>query len=1123
MVRILYVDDEPEILEVGKTFFEQIPEFIVDTTLSSAEALSLLKKNTYNAIVSDYFMPDIDGLAFLKLVREINASIPFIVFTGRGDESVVIEALNNGADFYLKKEYSPGAQFLELSQVIKILVSRVDSEERLKISEKKFRTLAESSHDWIYWIDPDGRMIYVSPSCEEITGYSPEEFYSDPDLTDKIVYEKDRVIWSEHVKICTEENSFLTLDLRIVRKNGEIRWINHICRSLYDSEGNYAGRRVGNLDITKRKAIESLLVKERNNFIRIFSAAPVGLLLMDEKRSITQANASIAAMVLKDPADIIRSRGGEGLGCMHSHEDPRGCGYSKACIKCPLRHGIEEVLSRGIGIYREEIPLTLMINGHQNLRWLSLNAEPVEIEGKKYVIVAIDDVTVKHKLEIALKESEEKFRTLSDSTTAGILVYQNDHWTYANPAATYISGYSNKDLLSMHFWDIVHPDFKEKLRIQGISRQHEEDMKPCHLEIKIICKNGEECWVDLVASTIIVGQTIAGLVTAIDINERKLAEERLSINEEKYRLIFENQIDLYFQTDLKGNIINLSPSCMKLIGWSPKELIGTKSFKLYSDPEKREKLINLLHLYDVVYDFETELKNKLGIHVPVSISSHIVRDKDGTPKGVEGTIRDITERKKIEEALRKSEEHYRSLFDNMREGYAYCRMLYDENNNPTDWIFLETNNSFERITGLKNVEGKLVTDVIPDIREATPELFEIFNRVIISGISETFDIEFTSLNLWLHISLYRLETGYFVVVFDDITERKQAEITLHHILAQYETILKNVPVMIWYKDTNNNFVKINPAAARAFGKKIQDIEGKAFNEIFPELKNSYFADDLEVIQTKRPKLGVMEELVTAYGEYLCVQTDKVPLMDDKGDIFGILVVSTDVTERKKINDAIYLANKKLTLLSGITRHDIVNQLQGLFFSINHLMEEELSPKAKIYIEKVDVFARNIERQIQFTHDYEDIGVRSPTWQDVEVVIREAAGILDTDSVMIEINITGLQVFADPLLKKVFHNLIENSIKYGEKITKIRFSGLKRPEEYTIICIDDGIGIPQKYKSGIFRREYYKHTGFGLYLSREILDITGIKIIENGEEGAGAKFEITVPKGGYRFLKSIPGN
>jgi PAS domain S-box-containing protein len=133
------------------------------------------------------------------------------------------------------------------------------------------------------------------------------------------------------------------------------------------------------------------------------------------------------------------------------------------------------------------------------------------------------------------------------------------------------------------------------------------------------------------------------------------------------------------------------------------------------------------------------------------------------------------ERKRAEEALLKSEQHYRSLFENMLDGFAYCRMLFDDQTHPIDFVYLEVNSAFERLTGLKNVAGKKITEVIPGIKESYPELFEIYGRVALTGQPEKFEIDFKPLKAWFSISVYSMEREYFVAVFDNITERKRAE------------------------------------------------------------------------------------------------------------------------------------------------------------------------------------------------------------------------------------------------------------------------------------------------------------------------------------------------------------
>jgi PAS domain S-box-containing protein len=146
-------------------------------------------------------------------------------------------------------------------------------------------------------------------------------------------------------------------------------------------------------------------------------------------------------------------------------------------------------------------------------------------------------------------------------------------------------------------------------------------------------------------------------------------------------------------------------------------------------------------------------------------------------------ISDIPERERAEVALRASEQRYRSLFGHMLDGFAYCRMLYDDQDRPVDFVYLEVNAAFEQVTGLRNLVGKRVSEVIPGIRESNPELFEIYCRVALTGKPESFEIDFKPLSRWLNISVYSPGKGYFVAVFDDISERKQNEADRETMLA----------------------------------------------------------------------------------------------------------------------------------------------------------------------------------------------------------------------------------------------------------------------------------------------------------------------------------------------------
>jgi K+-sensing histidine kinase KdpD len=155
--------------------------------------------------------------------------------------------------------------------------------------------------------------------------------------------------------------------------------------------------------------------------------------------------------------------------------------------------------------------------------------------------------------------------------------------------------------------------------------------------------------------------------------------------------------------------------------------------------------------------------------------------------------------------------------------------------------------------------------------------------------------------------------------------------------------------------------------------------------------------------------------------------------------------------------------------------------------------------------------------IRFTKEYEEIGLNAPVWQNCRTLVDTAARQIPLAGVLVKNDLpAGTEVLADPLIVKVFYNLMDNAVRCGGKITTIRFFAKNSEHNPVIICEDDGDGIPAREKEKIFERGFGKNTGLGLFLAREILGITGITIRETGKQGEGARFEMVIAQGAYRF-------
>ena len=268
---------------------------------------------------------------------------------------------------------------------------------------------------------------------------------------------------------------------------------------------------------------------------------------------------------------------------------------------------------------------------------------------------------------------------------------------------------------------------------------------------------------------------------AWEITKRKRAEEALRESEARLKRSQEIAHLGSWELDLVKNELMWSDEVYRIFGLQPQEFGATyEAFLERVHPEDRAS-VDAAYSGSVrdgrdSYEIEHRVVRK-GTGEVRWIHEKCQHERDANGRIIRslGMVHDITERKKAEEALLESEKRYRSLFENMLEGSAYCKMLFDHHDRPVDFVYLDVNSAFGRLTGLENVVGKKVTEVIPGIKESQPELFEIYGRVALTGQPEKFEIEFKPLAMWLSVSVYSTEREYFVAVFDNITERKRAE------------------------------------------------------------------------------------------------------------------------------------------------------------------------------------------------------------------------------------------------------------------------------------------------------------------------------------------------------------
>ena len=482
-------------------------------------------------------------------------------------------------------------------------------------------------------------------------------------------------------------------------------------------------------------------------------------------------------------------------------------------------------------------------------------------------------------------------------------------------------------------------------------------------------------------------------------------------------------------------------------------------------------------------------------------------------------LREVRERLEKEAALEESEAKFREIFESANDAIHIHELREDG----LPGRFIEVNAVACKMLGYSREEFLAMTP-LDLVRGGHSRPLDVIGREILEKGYAIFETEHrrkdggtVPVEIHAHRVIIRNREVVLSVV-RDITERRRNQAALLALTTELQTIFDNAPAMIWYKDTENRFIRVNPAAAASIGLPREEIEGKSAYDLFPELAEKYYRDDLEVISTKKPKLGIIEQMQTRNGGTRWVETHKVPLLDLEGNVSGILLFVNDITERKMAEDALALANRKLHLLSSITRHDLLNQVSALKWYIELARDEKELTTIREFLDKMKKVLDTAEEQITFTRDYQEIGVREPSWQNVADIAARIREGFPPSGVDILLEVDDIEVYADPLFEKVIFNLFENSFRYGgPSLSRIRVSAGEEQGGLVIAVEDNGVGIPEEDKKYLFRKGFGKHTGLGLFLSREILAITGLSIRETGVPGKGARFEIFVPEGKFRRL------
>jgi PAS domain S-box-containing protein len=889
----------------------------------------------------------------------------------------------------------------------------------------------------------------------------------------------------------------------------------------------------------QRERMEAALQDSETRYRRLFEAAKDGILILDaDTGQVVEVNPFLQGM-LGYSRELFRGKKIWEIGSFKDIAASRDAFRALQENEC---------------IRYEDLPLETCDGRRIEVEFVS---NIYMVDHKKVIQCNIRDITERKQTEEELRKSEQRFRDISEASGEFLSeIDAHGYFTYMSERVEAILGYRPEEMLGRRPFEFMEEAearrtealWIEKAKMKMVFRESEH----C-----VVARSGCPVWLSITAVPVLgpTGNLLGFRGAALDITERKRTEEELRESEARFRTLIEGAPEAIF-VQSGGRFVYINAAMARLLRASkPEELLG-KELMAQIPPEYREVIKERIRFQCETGKpaplMEQEYLRLDGSRVPVETTAMPIRFQGSDAHMV--FIRDITERRQAADALRKSEQHYRSLFDNMLNGFAYCRMLFEENR-PKDFIYLNVNSAFEALTGLKDVIGKKVSEVIPGIQGDDPELFEIYGRVALTGMPERFERYVKALEMWFSISVYSPQKEHFVAVFDVITERKRAEEALKQAEEKYRSIFENALEGISQSSPEGRFLSVNPAYARMCGFQSPEEMMTTINDIGTQLFVN--PEDRTKIKALYEGVGIVKDFETQFrrtdGRPIWVSINARTIRDENGNILCYEGIAVDITERKRaeeertrIEAQLRQAQKMegLGTLAGGIAHDF-NNILGIIVGYSemvHMDADEGSPVRENLREvlKAAGRAKDLVRQILA---FSRLGEQEKKPVQVGLIVKEATKMLRASlpsTIEIQMNVASKGVVsADPTqIHQVLMNLCTNAAHamrdaggvLGVSLTDLPFepeSSLPHPDllpgPYVTLAIKDtGHGIEPSILDRIFdpfftTKEPGVGTGLGLSVVHGIVKSHGGVIEVKSLPGKGTTFQVFLP-----CMESAPG-
>ena len=1012
---------------------------------------------------------------------------------------------------------------------------------REEISER-YSVLFEGGNDIILLIDEMGNINDSNDRAHDAYGYTEEELLGTSIMN--LRTEEFRQPVKEFLEKVKTRGS-LRFELEHQRKDGKCFPVEISIRHFSMSGKDFYLSIIR--DITERMKMENALKENLYDLQSIVDTSPLAMVTTDKSGVVTLWN--------KAAEQIFGWRADEMVGSELAYFPP------------DKDENLPSVLQR---IFSSKGALVYeTVRNHKNGRNLNVRVHAMAIcdykdEIKGILAIISDETELKLTEAASLAMQEERNSLLhrlqlqfKNMPVGFLLTDENLNVVDWNPAAETIFGYSREEVIGKSEFGMIIPE-DQRQTVQNVIQRTIAHNLTIVTRNENLRKDGHRIIVEWHNTPLRddSGDLIAMMNMALDVTEKVEAENKLRASEEKLRGFFDSNLIGIIWASLDGQVYTANDAFLDLIGYSRQDLeAGLVNWEKITPTEflKQDKAsIEKARREGTCLPYEKQYIRKDGTPIWVLIGFVIIGDKK------DQTIAfalDISERKKAEHALAESEIRYSSLFKNMMNGIASCKMLYDENGREIDYINLRVNDTFEKLTGLKGIEGKRITEAIPGIREDNPELFETYGRVARTGKPESFETFVPGLGIYYSIHVYSPEQGYFTVVFDDITARKKAELEIRSKQELLNLTGSIAKVGGWEFDVKTGKVTWTDEVASIHDLTPSDPVKIEFGLDFYHGENrARIEQAVNAAVEKGIPYDLQLEIVSAKGVVKNVRAVGFPEYTD-GQVDKVRGIFQDITELKKAEAEVKALNESLEqrVRDRTEELQIANQeLEAFTYSVSHDLRAPLravdgfsqiimsdysagtSPDVLRYLALIRKNTKNMGHLVDDLLAFSRLGKQSISKSTINLtrLVKEVVAEIKHQEAGRKIKFVIEKLPAceadEAFLKQVFVNLISNAVKFtrsrnpavievGTCNARPRLShGTFGNETRCYFIKDNGVGFDMRYYDklfGVFQRlhrsDEYEGTGVGLAIVQRVIEKHNGHIWADSIVNSGTTFFFTL--------------